>query len=189
MTDEQTPTPHPAPQEPDQNRHPMAAPPPPAAPGYHYPPPPPHGYPYDPRARVKAPAVGLVIAGLLSIISLTFVFVAPQIIDSFITLIEQRGSLLPQEDLQLLRAQLEKASDLSSLSNILSIAATFIGGFITTVAGFSMMRLQKWNLCLLGSILSIVPFTACCCTGAPLGIWALIVLAKHEVKASFRHSV
>lgn len=50
-----------------------------------------------------------------------------------------------------------------------------------------MMSGRKYALARASAILSVVPLTSCCfVVGIPLGIWALVVLAKPEVKALFR---
>jgi hypothetical protein len=37
------------------------------------------------------------------------------------------------------------------------------------------------------SIIAIIPcFGPCCCLGIPVGIWALVVINKPEVKSAFR---
>ena len=182
MTDEQYPT---TPQKPDQPSAPLQAPPPHAVPGANYPPPH-YAYAYDPRANIKAPAIGLIIAGILSMVSIAFIFLAPQLVDSLVVILEQQNTQIAQEDLDGLIIQLKQAADPTNPKNILTNSITLAGGLFTMIAGFYMLRLRKWNFCLIGAILSIVPFTSCCCTGAPLGIWALIVLTKEEIKMAFR---
>ena len=50
-----------------------------------------------------------------------------------------------------------------------------------------MMNGRKAGLSKIASILAIIPLTSCCfIVGAPFGIWALIVLAKPEVKELFQ---
>ncbi len=50
-----------------------------------------------------------------------------------------------------------------------------------------MMKGRKFGLAKASAILAIVPFTSCCFLfGIPIGIWALTVLNKPDVKAFFR---
>jgi len=50
-----------------------------------------------------------------------------------------------------------------------------------------MLKGNKYGLAKTAAILAIVPLTSCCfLLGIPVGIWALIVLAKPEVKAIFQ---
>jgi hypothetical protein len=51
-----------------------------------------------------------------------------------------------------------------------------------------MMRLRSWGLALAGCIVAALPLSssACCLLTLPFAIWAIVVLAKPEVKASFQ---
>jgi hypothetical protein len=50
-----------------------------------------------------------------------------------------------------------------------------------------MKRLESHGLAVTASILAMLPCTSpCCIIGLPLGIWALVVLSKPEVKSAFR---
>ena len=49
-----------------------------------------------------------------------------------------------------------------------------------------MLKGSSYGWAKAASILAIVPFTSCCfLIGAPIGIWALVVLSKPEVKMFF----
>lgn len=49
-----------------------------------------------------------------------------------------------------------------------------------------MKGLQSYGLANTGAILALIPCCGpCVCVGIPLGIWALVVLRKPEVRASF----
>ena len=66
----------------------------------------------------------------------------------------------------------------SSLGILLS-AVIFYGGL-------KMKRLENHGLAVASSILAIIPCTSpCCLLGIPVGIWALVVLMKPEVKSAF----
>ena len=53
--------------------------------------------------------------------------------------------------------------------------------------GIAMVRGKSEGLIRTAAILSMVPFTSCCCiVGIPVGIWALITLKKPEVQQYFR---
>jgi len=52
--------------------------------------------------------------------------------------------------------------------------------------GVRMQRLQSRGLAMAAAIIAIVPCVSpCCLVGIPLGIWALVVLAKPEVRSQF----
>jgi len=49
-----------------------------------------------------------------------------------------------------------------------------------------MINGASYNWAKTASVLAIVPFTSCCfLIGAPIGVWALVVLSKPEVKMFF----
>ncbi len=59
-------------------------------------------------------------------------------------------------------------------------------GFILWSA-LKLQKLENYSVCLTGAILTLLPcFSGCCCISIPVGIWALIVLNKPEVRAHFR---
>ena len=56
---------------------------------------------------------------------------------------------------------------------------------LTIYAGWQMRQLRSWTLCMAGSIAAMLPCSACCILGLPMGIWAVIVLIDNEVKRLF----
>lgn len=53
--------------------------------------------------------------------------------------------------------------------------------------GIKMMKGQKLGLARAASVIAMLPIASCCfIAGLPIGIWALIVLSKPDVKAFFR---
>jgi len=58
---------------------------------------------------------------------------------------------------------------------------------IIIYGAIQMMKGRKLGLAKASAILAIIPFTSCCfLIGVPIGIWALTVLSKPDVKAFFR---
>jgi hypothetical protein len=56
----------------------------------------------------------------------------------------------------------------------------------TIVGSIQMLRCRQWGLALTAGVLSIVNIGGgCCLLGLPFGIWALVVLARPEVRAEF----
>jgi hypothetical protein len=50
-----------------------------------------------------------------------------------------------------------------------------------------MQKLSSYGLSLTTAIVVLIPcFSPCCLLGLPIGIWALVVLNKPEVKSQFR---
>ena len=71
------------------------------------------------------------------------------------------------------------------LGIVLSIVGILVAGFIIHGA-MQMQKLQKYNLAMAAAVVAMVPCVSpCCILGLPVGIWALVVLMKPEVKAAF----
>ena len=61
-----------------------------------------------------------------------------------------------------------------------------VGGVIL-LGAIQMSRLRSYGLAMTASILAIIPCVwSCFIVGIPLGIWALVVLRRPEVRAAFR---
>lgn len=75
------------------------------------------------------------------------------------------------------------------MSGTFQIVSNFIGiavGCLILFAAMQMKKLTNWGLSLAGAIVAMIPCVSpCCVLGLPFGIWALVVLLKPEVKASF----
>jgi hypothetical protein len=57
---------------------------------------------------------------------------------------------------------------------------------VVLIGGLQMLQLQRYTFCLCAAILALLPcISPCCCIGLPAGIWALIILAKPEVRGAF----
>jgi predicted lysophospholipase L1 biosynthesis ABC-type transport system permease subunit len=66
-----------------------------------------------------------------------------------------------------------------------SIVAILVSGLILFGA-IKMKRLESYGLAMAVSIIAMIPcFSPCCLIGLPIGIWAMVVLSKPEVKSAF----
>jgi hypothetical protein len=67
------------------------------------------------------------------------------------------------------------------------VFAMLMNGFVV-FSMIQMMRLRTWGLALAGCIVSALPLSSsgCCLLTLPFAIWAVVVLLKPEVKASFQ---
>ncbi len=63
----------------------------------------------------------------------------------------------------------------------IALSGIMLGGAL------KMRRLESYGLAMTASILAVIPCFSPCCgiPGIPLGIWALVVLSKPEVRAAF----
>lgn len=77
------------------------------------------------------------------------------------------------------------------MSGTLGVVMHLLGMAISGIifyGGWKMKQLENHGLAVTSSILAIVPCTSPCCflIGTPIGIWALVVLLKPEIKSAFR---
>jgi tRNA A-37 threonylcarbamoyl transferase component Bud32 len=56
---------------------------------------------------------------------------------------------------------------------------------VVILGAWNLMQLRSYRLALAGSILGILPFGPGAIVSIPMGIWALVVMTKKEVKAAF----
>ena len=73
---------------------------------------------------------------------------------------------------------------IQTASSILGLA---LGGLVLFGA-LQMKKLENWGLALTASILSMIPCCSgvCCIIGLPIGIWALTILNKAEIKQHYQ---
>ncbi len=126
----------------------------------------------DVAERVNGPAIGLiVVAGLgalVQILSLILRAAGPAILAS---------SRMPNQ------------AWASMFSGTLGVVSGIIGLLVSGVIFFGAMKmknLENYGLAMAASIIAMIPcFSPCCVLGLPIGIWALVVLSKPEVKSAF----
>lgn len=71
-----------------------------------------------------------------------------------------------------------------SLNLVLTIAVLVLMP-VVLVGGLKMLKLQSHGLALAAAIIALLPLSCCCVIGVPLGVWALVVLLRADVKAAF----
>jgi amino acid transporter len=146
------------------------------------PPPPPMGSPFPgdggragALSEVNGPAIGMIITAVLSALGAisSLGWNAMGMSNSF-----NQFQNFPAQNQQFF----EMMQHYSLFSSVVAIALAVL----IFIAGLKMKNLQSHTLCIVASILCIIPCTTgCCCVGIPIGIWALIVLNKPEVRDYF----
>ncbi len=134
----------------------------------------PHAVSASARQRVQGPAIGLMITGIIGLLSVI----------GFLVLRLVNPGATHLEGFQ--NAEAERLIELSS--GALGLASNLIGiaiGVVILVGAIKMKNLSNHGFAMAAAILAMIPCTPCCCLGLPIGIWALIVLMKPEVKAAF----
>ena len=123
-------------------------------------------------AAVKGPAIGLIVVAILAMLLV--------VVSLIINL--TGAALFPMPS--------------SGQSPELAKFAQGAGGIIGAILGLAlygvivfgaikMMKLENYGLAMTASILALLPCSLCCLAGLPVGIWALVVLNKPEVKSQF----
>lgn len=75
---------------------------------------------------------------------------------------------------------------MQAFSGFSTIISLLLGG-VTFFGALKMKKLENFGLSTAAAIIAIIPcFQPCCCLGIPVGIWALVVINKPEVKSAFR---
>jgi hypothetical protein len=128
----------------------------------------------DASRQVSGPAIGLLITGILGaffaglglIASIVGMGIAPFIRDE-----------IPDRYVEFWEGSMGAAS---------SVVEIAVAAFII-FAALKMRELKQWELSLAASIVAMIPcISPCCILGLPIGIWALVVLLRPEVKEAFQ---
>jgi hypothetical protein len=74
-------------------------------------------------------------------------------------------------------------------SGTIGVASSALGIIVSAVillGALKMKKLENYGLAMAATIIAMIPcFSPCCLLGLPIGIWALVVLLKPEVKSAF----
>lgn len=157
---------------------------------------PPGGNPEAGRSKVKGPAIGLMLVGVISIglAGWMGVQLANGSMDA-----EFDKALAEQEkkfdnDPNMTAQQKQEAKDMvASVMRIFRggmpvlIGVFALSGLVTIVGGWKLMNLSGRGWPMFASILSMIPccVSYSCVLGIPIGIWTLITLNNPDVKAAF----
>jgi hypothetical protein len=123
--------------------------------------------------QVNGPAIGLIVVAVVG-----FLF------QSLSLIMNLAGTTLSQMQ----SGQQDAIVNLMSgtIGVVSSIVGLAISGLILFGA-LKMRKLESYGLALTVSILAMIPcISPCCLIGLPIGIWALVVLMKPEVKGAFQ---
>jgi hypothetical protein len=134
----------------------------------------------DSASEVRGPAIGILVTGILGALM------------SLLGLVMNLAGMnknqevppnFPAEYRPMFESYMQFVQQYGSISNVVILALSVV----TILAGVRMMQLRSYGLVMAGVILSMLPCcSGCCCLGIPFGIWALVVLNRPSVKASFR---
>jgi hypothetical protein len=122
----------------------------------------------DPATRVSAPAIGLMVAGGLSLAFTLFYVLIISLAGVAAIADKQTADALPGVGIMIGAAVIKLALDA-----------------LTIYGAWQMRQLRNWGLSLTGAIVAMLPCSICCILGLPIGIWAVVVLIDGDVKRAF----
>ena len=142
------------------------------------------------RREVQGPAVGLLVVGILDCLPAVGVILVMLL--ALQRGIAVSGDLAPADAPAAALAQMPPGQPLRAasldfffLTVVAGVLAGVAGGFIIFGA-LKMRKLESHGLAMVAGILAMVPVTPLFLIGLPIGVWALVVLLKPQVKAAFR---
>ena len=129
--------------------------------------------PGDASRQVSGPATGLLVTGIVGI---------------FFAALALIGSILGMGIAPFLRDEIpERYAEFweGSVGAASAVVGLAVAAFII-FAALKMRELKQWELSLAASIVAMIPCVSpCCILGLPIGIWALVVLMRPDVKEAF----
>lgn len=133
----------------------------------------------DALNKLKFPAIGLIIAGVLNAVSGLYLIAS--------TLIQYSAGALN-------RSFSIESERIGFYIGFWGTTALGILGFLVApviiYGAIQMMRGRSFALSRTAAILAVIPLKSCCfVVGIPFGIWALVVLSQPDVKGIFRGEI
>jgi hypothetical protein len=126
----------------------------------------------DAADRVNGPAIGLIVVAIVSLVA--------QILGLIWNLVF--ASMASRQT-----AQPPWGNYFSGTFAIIGAVIGIATSGIILFGGLKMKKLENYGLAMAASIIAMIPcFTGICClAGLPIGIWALTVITKPEIKSAF----
>jgi hypothetical protein len=123
-------------------------------------------------AQVNGPAIALIVLAILG-----FILQAGSLVMNMVGASIFANSQMPNQ------AWVNMFS--GTVGVVLGIVGLLVSGLIL-FGGIKMKKLENYGLAMTTSILAMIPCVSpCCLIGLPIGIWAVVVLSKPEVKSAF----
>ena len=124
-------------------------------------------------ALVAGPAIGLIVTAILSVLLLIASLIFKLAGASFLA-----SNQMPNEAWTRVLY-----GPIGMVSNIIGIVMSCV----VLLGAIKMKKLESYGLAMAASIIAMIPCNfPCCFIGLPIGIWAVVVLSKPEVKSAFR---
>ena len=135
-------------------------------------------YPYQPVVtaaitQVHGPAIGLIVTAILGFLVQAAALIM-NLLGASVCAMQRQGT--PEAWINMFSG---------TLGVVGSVLGMVVSGLILFGA-LKMRKLENHGWAITASILALAPcISPCCLIGLPIGIWALVVLAKPEVKSAF----
>jgi hypothetical protein len=124
-------------------------------------------------ALVAGPAIGLIVTAILG---------------ALVQMVSLIRLLLVHNSMPV-NSQMPGQAWVAMLSGPIGVVISIIAilmGVVILLGALKMKKLESYGLAMTASILAMIPcLSPCCVIGLPIGIWALVVLSKPEVKSAF----
>ena len=129
---------------------------------------------------VVGPAIGLIITAAVGALA--------QLASAAINILGAGAGMMGAN-----QGQQDMPAWMHGLSGGIGVVFNVIGLIVSVVifmGALKMKKLESYNFAMAATIVAMVPcISPCCFIGLPVGIWALVVLMKPEVKGAFKASV
>lgn len=126
--------------------------------------------------QLSGPATGLIVTAVLGFLANGFAVVW--------SLVPGRFQPLPPD----LDPEIENI--LQAASGMVGVGSALLGFALSALVWYGALQLKKgrsYGWAMTAAILALVPCTSpCCFVGVPIGIWALVVLMRPEVKSALQ---
>jgi hypothetical protein len=135
----------------------------------------------DAKERVKAPAIALLVVGGLYVLGGLGCCG-----NGILTLNMMSGSPPTMKGVSKeFQESYETGAKMGAPVHIGSGIFALIASGVMIFGALQMMKLKSYGLAMTTAVLAMLPCNPCCIAGLPIGIWALIVLMKPEIKSAF----
>jgi hypothetical protein len=140
------------------------------------------------KARVQAPAICLIVIGILNIFWALYM-----VVNGFAwvfasdTLIQSQQKMFPGiHD----KAETKEQQQMQGILVSFPLALfAFLASVLPIAGGLRMLSLKSYGLAVTGAVAAMIPCLsamACCGIGEGIGVWALVVLLNPDVKSAFQ---
>ena len=139
-------------------------------------------------AKLKVPAIGLIITGAIGIVYMLIQAVQLAMLDEVTEQMTEQMEQQNQDEEAV--AFFEQWMGWMQSFGWIFVVVAIAGSVFVLMGGLKMMKGQSKGMCMAACIVSFLPFVSgCCILGLVFGIWGLVMLGKSEVAPAFETTV